>query len=138
MCYEPHGGVPFRRQCKRRRYAVDITLASRNMPRFRIAQARSRSDQRVEHWLEVKSGTADGLEHIARRGLVFERLFEIMRAGLQFAKQPRVLHRDDRLIGKGAHQLDLPLGERLDPPRLRLIVPSTAPSRSSGTPSIVR
>ena len=29
--------------------------------------------------------------------------------------QPRILHRDDRLVGKGAHQLDLPLGERLDP-----------------------
>jgi hypothetical protein len=28
------------------------------------------------------------------------------------AEQPRVLHRDDRLVGKGAHQLDLPLGER--------------------------
>ncbi len=36
-------------------------------------------------------------------------------AGLQFAEQPRILHRDDRLVGKGAHQFDLPLGERLDP-----------------------
>jgi hypothetical protein len=36
-------------------------------------------------------------------------------AGLQFAEQPRILHRDDRLVGKGAHQFDLLLGERLDP-----------------------
>ena len=36
-------------------------------------------------------------------------------AGLQFTEQPRVLDRDDRLVGKGAHQFDLPLGERLDP-----------------------
>src|SRR6516164_1990547 len=33
--------------------------------------------------------------------------------GLQFGEQPRILHRDDRLVGKGAHQFDLPLGERL-------------------------
>ncbi len=34
---------------------------------------------------------------------------------LQFAEQPRILDRDDRLVGKGAHQFDLPLGEQLDP-----------------------
>ena len=34
---------------------------------------------------------------------------------LQFTEQPRVLDRDDRLVGKGAHQFDLPLGERLAP-----------------------
>jgi hypothetical protein len=47
--------------------------------------------------------------------LVFERFFEIARAGLQFSEQSRVLHRNDGLVSKGAHQLDLPLGERLDP-----------------------
>jgi len=58
---------------------------------------------------------ADDVEHVTGRGLVFERFFEIARAGLQFTEQPRVLHRDDRLVGKSAHQLDLPLGERLEP-----------------------
>ena len=33
----------------------------------------------------------------------------------QFGQQPRILHSDDRLVGEGAHQFDLPLGERLDP-----------------------
>jgi hypothetical protein len=33
----------------------------------------------------------------------------------QAALQPRVLDRDHRLVGEGADQLDLPLGERLDP-----------------------
>ena len=32
-----------------------------------------------------------------------------------FVEQTSFLDRDDRLVGKGAHQLDLPLGERLDP-----------------------
>ena len=54
------------------------------------------------------------LQHVARRGLVFERLLEIVGALAQFVEQPRVLDRDDRLVGEGAHQLDLPLGERLD------------------------
>jgi hypothetical protein len=45
--------------------------------------------------------------------LVAERFFEVARAGLQFGEEPRVLDRDDRLVGKGAHQFDLPLGERL-------------------------
>ena len=40
---------------------------------------------------------------------------QLVGAGLQFAEQPRVLHRNDRLVGKGAYQFDLPLGERLDP-----------------------
>jgi hypothetical protein len=29
-------------------------------------------------------------------------------------QQPSILDRDHRLVGKGAHQVDLPLGERLD------------------------
>jgi hypothetical protein len=65
--------------------------------------------------LHIGGRAADHVEHLAGRGLVFERLFEVARAGLQLAEQPRILDRDDRLVGKGAHQLDLPLGERLDP-----------------------
>ena len=53
------------------------------------------------------------VEHVAGRGLVFERLFEVARAGLQLTQQPRILHRTDRQVGKGPHQFDLPLGERL-------------------------
>src|SRR4029077_12121944 len=32
-----------------------------------------------------------------------------------FAEQPGILDSDDRLIGKGADEFNLPLGERLDP-----------------------
>jgi hypothetical protein len=34
---------------------------------------------------------------------------------LQFAEQPGVLQRDDRLVGEGADQFDLTFGEWLDP-----------------------
>jgi hypothetical protein len=37
------------------------------------------------------------------------------RRRLQFTEQPGILDRDHRLVGKGAHQFDLPFGERLDP-----------------------
>ena len=39
----------------------------------------------------------------------------LLRALTQFTEQSCILHRDDSLVGKGAHQFDLPLGERLDP-----------------------
>ena len=34
---------------------------------------------------------------------------------LQFAEQPRILQRDDRLIRKGTDEFDLPLGKGLHP-----------------------
>jgi len=51
--------------------------------------------------LHIGGRAADDAEHIAGRGLVFERFFEVTRASLQFAEQPRILHRDHRLFGKG-------------------------------------
>jgi hypothetical protein len=66
--------------------------------------------------LHIGGRAADDVEHIAGRGLVFEQFFEVARAGLQFAEQPRILHRNDRLVGKGAHQFDLPLSKRCNLP----------------------
>jgi hypothetical protein len=42
----------------------------------------------------------------------FRNLFSAL---AQFTQEPRVLNRDDRLVGEGAHQLDLPLGKGFDP-----------------------
>jgi hypothetical protein len=63
---------------------------------------------RFEDRLEVTGRGIDDLQHLGRRGLLLQRL-------AQLGQQPRVLDRDDRLVGKGAHQFDLPLSERLDP-----------------------
>jgi hypothetical protein len=41
----------------------------------------------------------------------FERFFEVARAGLQFAEQPRVLDRDDRLGREVFQERDLFFGE---------------------------
>ena len=87
--------------------------------------------------MDIDGRAADDLEHVAGRGLVFERFLEVAGAVLQFASS-RASDRDDRLVGEGSHQFDLPVGEPLDLFRERPIVPITAPSRSSGTPRIVR
>src|SRR5262249_6745625 len=107
--------VPFRAEGMRGYKAIIVVPANGQVSHLRIAQPRGGLDEGVEHWLQVEGRAADDLEHVAGRGLVFERFFEVARARLQFAEQPRVLHRDDRLVGEGAHQLDLPLGERLYP-----------------------
>ena len=98
-----------------RHMAVDLALAYRDSCGIGAAKPGGRLHYCVQHRLHIGGRAADDLQNIAGRGLVFERFFEVARAGLQFAEEPRVLDRDHRLVGKGAHQFDLPLAERLDP-----------------------
>ena len=51
-------------------------------------------------------------EHLRGRGLLLQRLAQIVGALAQLVEQPRVLDRDDGLLGKVLHQLDLLVGER--------------------------
>ena len=46
------------------------------------------------------------------RSLVLERLFEVARARLQFAEQPRILHRDNRLRRELLDERDFVVAER--------------------------
>jgi len=76
----------------------------------RRAAVRARLFQyRLEDRLQLTRRGIDDLQYLGRRGLLLQRL-------AQFRQQARVLDRDDRLVGKGAHKLDLPFGERLDTP----------------------
>jgi hypothetical protein len=91
-----------------------------------VAQISRPAGDQVEHRLRIARRGRHRLEHVDRGGLVFDALAEFavargqfVGALLQFAEQPRILDRDHRLIGKGAHQLDLPLAERLDPPPIK-------------------
>src|SRR5207237_3374933 len=76
------------------------------------AQPSRSLDYRVEHRLQVESRAADDLQHITRRGLIFERLLEIARALTQFIQEPRVFHCDDRLGCEVLQERDLLVGER--------------------------
>ena len=83
--------------------------------------------------LEMTFSTSRG------RGLLLQRLGQIVGALAQFVEQPRVLDGDDRLGGEVLHQLDLLVGER---PHLLAIDHDRADrcslSFSSGTLSSVR
>ena len=63
---------------------------------------------RLEDRLELTRRGIDDLLYLGRRGLLLQQL-------ALFSQQPRVLDCDDRLIGKGRNQFDLPLGVRLNP-----------------------
>ena len=65
-------------------------------------------DDRFEDRLRVGRRTADHPEDLGGGGLLLERF-----PGL--VEQPRVLDRDHGLVGEGLHQVDVGLGERLDP-----------------------
>ncbi len=61
----------------------------------------------LEHRIQFAGRAGDDLEHLAGRGLLLQRLGEIVGALAQFVEQPRVLDRDHRLRGEILHQLDL-------------------------------
>jgi hypothetical protein len=78
-----------------------------------LRELRRAADDRGEHGVEVERGI-DRAYYFFERLQFADRAGQFVGASLQFAEQPRVLDRDDRLVGKGAHQFDLPLAERLD------------------------
>ena len=89
-----------------RHNAVDFALAYPDIRGIGAAKPGGRSGHCVQHRLHIGGRAADDVEHLAGRGLIFERFFEIARAGLQFAEQPRILHRNDRLGGEVLQQRD--------------------------------
>ena len=62
--------------------------------------------QRVEHRLEIERRAANHLQHIRRRRLLRQRLFQIARSPLHLLEQPRILDGDHGLIGEGLDQID--------------------------------
>ena len=115
--------------------AVPISVQARP---FRPAKIDRTGDNGLQHGVQVECGPADDLQHIAGRGLVFERLLEIAGALAQLVEQPRILDRDHRLVGEGAPPVRLAVPSNGSTRRrARPMTPMSAPSRSSGTPSIV-
>ena len=73
------------------------------------SQRRTRLFQdRVEYRGEVAGRGIDDLQDFGGCGLLLQCLARL-------GDQPRILDRDHRLVGKGAHQFDLPLGKGLYP-----------------------
>jgi hypothetical protein len=97
-----------------RRGAVHLALAYEDRCGIDTAESDRGFNQRVQHRLHIGGRAADDVEHVTGRGLVFERLLEVSGAPTQFAKQPRILHGDDRLRREVLKQRDLLVRERTD------------------------
>ena len=65
----------------------------------------------VKHGLQVVSELLMTSSTSRCRGLLLQRLSEIVGALAQLVQQPRVLDRDHRLVGEGLNQLDLGVRE---------------------------
>ena len=73
-----------------------------------------RSHNILKHRLEIGGELADDAKHVGGRGLLLQRLAEVVGALAQFVEQPRVLDGDDGLGGEVRDQLDLLVGEGTD------------------------
>src|SRR5204862_1476538 len=94
-----------RKAVVRQRLKGTVLVRTGDMPDVGLAQSGSRSDQRVEHGLQIEGRAADDLEHVGGGGLLLQRLAKL-------AEQPRVLDGDDGLRGEALHQLNLLVRER--------------------------
>src|SRR3974390_2663261 len=96
-----------RRKSTHRDHVIFVIAPPEHERLIGAAEAPHRFYQRVEHRLEVDRGVADDLEYVSGRGLLLQWLLEVAGARLHFIKQSHVLDRDDGLIGKRLHQLNL-------------------------------
>ena len=83
--------------CGDRQHAL-VSKVYGNVIRFK--EAARGVDDRLENWLQLIRRATNDVEHVAGRGLILKRF-------LQFSNQPRVLNRNDRLVGKGFDEVDL-------------------------------
>ena len=80
-----------------------VVLPDRDTPRGGQL-GRARHDG-LQHGVEIER-RADRLADLAERAELLDGAAQLLGALLQLAEQPRVLDRDDRLVGEGSQQLD--------------------------------
>ena len=74
-----------------------IIVELRNDGLLGFAQSRGRFDKRSQHGIQVECRAADHLEHIGGRGLLLQRLAQLI-------EQSRIFDRDDGLRGEVREQ----------------------------------
>ena len=79
-------GIGLGREPEASRRSINLSFPAKNHRLVRTTEAYRGCDERIENWLQIDGRTADDLQHIAGRGLVFERLFELVRTFAQFPK----------------------------------------------------
>ncbi len=78
--------VELGREAKGRHHPVGFALPDRDVGKIGGTEPHCGLANRVEHRLQIESRAADDFQHVAGRGLVFERFFEIAGALAQFAE----------------------------------------------------
>jgi hypothetical protein len=73
-----------------------VALGPHDAGHVSLAQQRRRFGECVEYEPQIERGAADRLEHVSRCSLLLQRL-------AQFVEQPRILNRDDGLVGESRH-----------------------------------
>jgi hypothetical protein len=102
-------------QCRRRiqggRGAQRAIVVAKQDAELGLADAGRVRQYGLEHRLQLAWRAADDLQHVRGRGLLLQRLGEVVGALAQLVEQPGVLDRDDGLGREVGHQLGLLVGE---------------------------
>src|SRR5690242_10004168 len=86
---------------------LELSVKANDEAVDRLTELCGTRGDRVERRLDVRRRVADDLEDVCRRRLALERL-------LGFVEEAHILDRNDRLVGEGLEQLDLPVGKRIN------------------------
>jgi len=90
------------------RYGADfLTVEAEDRAAIRIAKAVRLLQYRIEYRRQIARRGVDDLQYFGGRGLLLQRLTRL-------GQEPRVFHRDHRLISESAHEFDLLFCKRLD------------------------
>ena len=89
-----------RRSVDGRRHSQQLAIETQDGRPVRPAQPDRTFGQGFEHRVEIEGRTAYDFQHLRRRGLLLQRLCEVVGALAQFGQQPRVLDGDDGLGGE--------------------------------------
>ncbi len=88
-------------------------LAKPHDAEFCLADARGILQHCLEHRLQLTRRTGDDAQHLGRRGLLLQRLAQIVCALPQLVKQAGILYGDHGLGGEVRNQFNVLFGERL-------------------------
>ena len=101
------------RPCRGRHFGHPVTQQFHHR-KARTEQPHHVAHDGVEHRLGIGHRAADRSQNFPGRGLMLQRLGEVVGALAQLVEQARILDGDDRLRGEVRYQLDLLVGERPD------------------------
>ena len=90
----------------------DIAVVAKQCAKLCSTDARRVRQHSLEHRLQIAGRARDDLQHLGGRGLLLQRLAQIIRALAQLVEKPCILDGDDCLRGEVRNQLNLLVGER--------------------------